>query len=136
VEAAQKPLELILARNFLSSLSTPAILVGAGGEIIFYNEAAGIVLGRRFEEAGKIPADVWTRTFGPFDDAGEPIPYDQLSLTGALRGNRPAHASFHIRSATGVRHEVEASGVPIVGSGGFSGAIVVFWPVDSPPGSA
>ena len=41
---AQKPLELILARNFLTSLSTPAFLVDESGALIFYNEAAGALL--------------------------------------------------------------------------------------------
>src|SRR4051812_36033699 len=45
----QKPLELILARNFLTSLSTPAFLVDRSGALIFYNEAAGAMLGISFE---------------------------------------------------------------------------------------
>ena len=38
---AQKPLELILARNLLSSISTPAFLVDAEGTLVFFNEAGG-----------------------------------------------------------------------------------------------
>jgi PAS domain-containing protein len=125
---AQRPLELILARNLLSSVSTPALLVGQAGEIIFYNDAAGGLLGRRFEETGKLSAEEWTTEFGPFDANGRPIPYQELAITGALRGNKPAHASFHIRSTKGRSHEVLASAFPIVGSGGFQGAIVFFWP--------
>ena len=37
----QRPLELILARNLLASLSTPALLTDAEGTVVFYNEAAG-----------------------------------------------------------------------------------------------
>ena len=43
--SAQKPLELILARNLLSSISTPAFLVSDHGTLMFYNEAAGALLG-------------------------------------------------------------------------------------------
>src|SRR5919108_109224 len=50
---SQRPLELILARNLLSSLSTPAFLVDEAGVLVFYNDAAGVLLGRRFEEAGR-----------------------------------------------------------------------------------
>ena len=53
----QRPLELILARNFLTSLSTPAFLMDGGGGIIFYNEAAGGLLGVSFEEWGQKSAD-------------------------------------------------------------------------------
>ena len=54
---SQKPLELILARNLLTSLSTPAFLVDESGALIFYNEAAGAMLGISFEEQGRLPAE-------------------------------------------------------------------------------
>lgn len=125
-----RPIELILARNFLASLSTPAFLVDAKGEIAFYNEAAGLLLGRRYEEAGPMPAEQWTSTFGPFDENDVPIPFQDLDLTQALKGNRPAHDSFCIRSATGTKHAIELSALPIVGVDGYRGAMVVFWPED------
>ena len=128
--APQRPLELILARNLLASLSTPAFLVDTEGEIAFYNEAAGALLGRRFEETGPMPAAEWTTTFGPFDGQGAPVRFDSLDITEALRGNRPAHDSFCVRSAEGTMHTIEASGFPIVGAGGYRGAIIVFWPVE------
>jgi len=125
---AQKPLELILARNLLTSISTPAFLVDGKGEIAFYNDSAGALLGHHYEDTGPLPVDVWTSTFGPFDDNGKPIPFDRLELTKALRGDRPAHSRFCIASVTGVRRRIEASGIPIVGAGGYRGALVVFWP--------
>lgn len=127
--SAQKPLELILARNLLSSISTPAFLVGEQGMLLFYNEAAGAMIGRRFEESGQMSADEWTCAFGPFDEHDQPIPYDDLSLTRALRAGRPAHEMFRIASAEGARQEIAASAIPIVGTGGSSGAIVIFWPL-------
>lgn len=129
--AAQRPLELILARNLLASLSTPAFLVDGEGEIAFFNESAGALLGRRFEETGPLPASEWTRTFGPFDENGAPVRFDTLDLTEALRGNRPAHDSFCIRTGEGTFQSIEASGFPIVGAGGYRGAIIVFWPVEA-----
>jgi len=127
--SAQKPLELILARNLLSSLSTAAFLVGGDGGLLFYNEAAGVLIGRRFEETGAMRAGEWTQAFGPFDEDGVPIDYEETPLTIALRAGRPHHASFTIRVADGARREIEASAFPIIGNGGFSGAIVIFWPV-------
>jgi PAS domain-containing protein len=127
---AQRPLELILARNLLSSLSTPAVLVNQPGDVIFYNEAAGALLGRRFEETGKLSAQDWTSLFGPLDEAGEPIPVERQPLTPPLRANRAGHALHTIRSVNGSRHEVEVSGVPIMGAGGFLGAMLFFWPAE------
>jgi PAS domain-containing protein len=125
--STQRPLELILARNLLATLSTPAFLVNRPGDLVFYNEAAGVLLGRRFEERGTMPPDEWPKVFGPFDDDGNPIPVEHQPLTSALRHGRPAHARHMIRSVAGAEHRVEVSGVPVVGEGGSQGAMVFFW---------
>jgi PAS domain-containing protein len=129
---AQKPLELILARNLMSALSTPAFLVDEGGVLVFYNEAAGMLLGKRFEEVGTVGPEEWGSMFGPFD-GGEPIPYDELPLVTAVRQGHPAHANFEIRSTDGATHLVEASAFPILTPHGSQGAIAIFWPTSSTP---
>ncbi len=129
--ASQKPLELILARNLMSALSTPAFLVDEGGLLVFYNEAAGMLLGKRFEELGTVGQQEWGAMFGPFDENGEPIAYDELPLVVAVRNGRPAHADFEIRSIDGTHHRVEASAFPILTAHGSRGAIAVFWPASS-----
>jgi PAS domain-containing protein len=126
---AQKPVELILARNLISSLSTPAFLVDEGGVLIFYNEAAGTLLGKRYEEIGKVGPEQWGSMFGPFDEQGEPIPYDELPLVLSIRQGRPAHANLAIRSADGAVHEIEVSALPILTPHGSRGGIAFFWPV-------
>lgn len=125
--SAQKPLELIQARNLLSSLSTPTLLVNRDGDVIFYNDAAGALLGQRFEETGTLSARDWVCTFGPLGDDGEPLPIDHQALTPLLRANRAGHAVYRIRSAAGAEHEIAVSGVPIVGADGFQGAMIFFW---------
>jgi PAS domain-containing protein len=127
--SAQKPLELIQARNLLSSLSTPALLVNRVGDVIFYNEAAGALLGQRYEETGTLSAHDWVCTFGPFDENGEPLPIERQPLTPALRANRAGHAVHRIRSAAGGEYDIEVSGVPIVVGHGFQGAMIYFWAV-------
>lgn len=128
--SAQKPLELILARNLLASISTPAFLVGEEGMLLFYNEAAAALVGRRFEESGTMSAQEWTAEFGPFDERFKPIPYDQIPLTVAVREGRPAHGTFRL-AAAGEMREIAASAIPIVGPVGATGAIVIFWPSES-----
>ena len=123
----QRPLELILARNFLTSLSTPAFLVDEAGGIIFYNEAAGGLLGISFEEFGHKPAEEWSRAIGPFSENGDPLPIEELPTTRALRRGRPAHGSFTIHSLKGDAHEIESTALPIVAEGGQEGAMIFFW---------
>lgn len=126
--STQRPLELILARNLLSALSTPAFLANQAGDIVFYNEAAGSVLGRRFEERGAMSAHDWVAAFGPIDEEGTPIPLEEQPLTVALRRNRPGHSRHRIRSLAGrTEYTVEVSGVPVIGNDGFVGAMVFFW---------
>jgi PAS domain-containing protein len=97
--------------------------------LLFYNEAAGALLGISFEEAGQMEADEWGARFGPFSGEGDRIPYDELPLTVALREGRPAHASFRIHAADGELREIELSATPIT-AGEVSGAMAIFWPVD------
>jgi PAS domain-containing protein len=132
MSGSQKPLELILARNLLTSVTTPAFLVSREGVLLFYNEGAGALLGRPFEDVGQLDPSDWTSSFGPLDDAGNSIPLEDLPLTQALRDGRPAHAEFCVRSANGNTHSIAASAMPIIGSAsGASGAMVIFWPVDA-----
>jgi PAS domain-containing protein len=125
---AQKPIELILARNFLTSLSTPAFLVDVGGALIFYNEAAGAMLGISFEESARTPAEEWSQAIGPFDADGRPIPIEELHTTEALRRGRPAHGTFTMRSVKGDAFEIESTALPIVAEGGQEGAMIFVWP--------
>ena len=86
----QRPLELILARNLMASLSTPAFLVDEDGVLVFYNEAAGALLGRRFEEVGPDgPGASGAARSAPSTSEGRPIPFEQLPLTIALRRGPP-----------------------------------------------
>ena len=126
----QRPLELILARNLVAGLSTPAFLVDEDAVVVFYNEAAGALLGRRFEEAGRMKPEEWSTAFGPIDPVGEPIDLERLPLTIALRGGRPAHHRFRIQSIDSGEHEIEVSAIPIVTTEGTRGAIAIFWTVD------
>ena len=126
----QKPLELILARNLLTSISTPGFLLDGEAAVVYYNEAAAALLGRSFEEAGRMEPEQWTRAFGPFGPDGAPVEVDALATTEAIRRGRPAHATFTIQAASGERKTIEASAFPIVASEqGSSGAMILFWPL-------
>ena len=129
MDSPQKPLELILARNLLTSVSTPSFLVDGNGTLVFYNEAAAAVLGRSFEEAGQMTAEEWTAAYGPVSDDGAPLDFDTLTLTEAIREGRPAHGAFVIRTRNDGDRAIEATALPIVASEeGSSGAMIMFWP--------
>src|SRR5215469_2229340 len=103
------PIQIILARQLAGYLSVPVFLVDPTGNLLFYNEPAEAVLGRRFDETGMMPATEWSTIFSVTDDAGRPIPPEQLPLMRALAQQRPAYASFHIKGLDGVVRHVEVA---------------------------
>lgn len=125
----QQPLDLILARNLMSVLEVPSFLVDTEGVMVFFNEAAGDMLGKRFEETGRLERSQWNE-IGPVDPAGNPIDAEGMPLRIALREGRPAHERFYICTDERRIIEVETSAIPLVSAGDFHGALVVFWPVE------
>ncbi len=128
-DPGEQPLELILARNLISIIALPAILVDVDVTIIFYNDAAGEIIGARFEEMGRIPEDRWREELGPFDPQGNHLAREDLPLTVALRDGRPGYGRFHVQIEPGLT-EVEAVALPLTGSAGLHGALLVFWPLE------
>ena len=126
-----QPLLLIQARNLITNLALPAFLTDADGRLLFFNDAAAAVLGRRFEEVGQLPQDEWARDIGPFDDKGTPLAVDSLPLATAVRDGHPAQGRFHVRFEGNGLHEVEVSALPLLEPGFYEGALVVFWPVEA-----
>ena len=127
----QKPLELILART-----SAPAFLADDRATLVFYNEAAGALLGIPFEQAGNMDPEEWAARFGPFDSAGERIPFEEVPLTIALRESRPVHAPLYIHSVDREVHHIEVSAIPLTRNEEITGVVGIFWRTAEPSSSA
>jgi PAS domain-containing protein len=126
------PLLLVQGRNLITGLALPALLTDPDGGLLFFNDAAGALLGRSFEEVGRLPRDDWARQFGPFDVEGRPLAAGHLPLGNALREGRPAQGRFHVRlAANGELREVEVSAIPLLEPDHYEGALIVFWPVEA-----
>ena len=128
---ATQPLELILARNLISGIMLAAFLVDPDGVLVFFNDAAGELVGRRFEEVGRLRQEDWASEFGPFDEFGKMLPTEDLPLTVAIRDGLPAHDRFHMSTRDEQLVEVDVSALPLSTADGFKGAIVVFWRTES-----
>lgn len=134
--SAQQPLELILARNLLSSICTPALLLGGDGMLLFYNDAAASLLGRWLEESANRSAREWTQSLWPLDDSARRAECERLHAVRAVREQRPYHGSLLVRAADGVLREMQASAIPIVGLGGAGGTILFLWAPERTRGGA
>ncbi len=125
---SQKEIEVILMRQLAGSLAAPVFVVDPKGTLLFYNEPAEALLGRRFDEAGEMPFEEWSTAFVPRDEHGTPVPPESLPLAIALRKRHPAHGELHITDLTGQHRRIEIVAFPLQGQGGrFLGAVAVFW---------
>jgi PAS domain-containing protein len=128
VKVEQKEIEIILMRQLASYLDMPVFLVDPAGNLIFYNERAERILGRRFEETGEMPASEWGTVFEPRDDSGRIVPPEDLPLMIAISEKRPAYRAFRIRGLDGVDRSLQVTAFPLVGlQGRHLGAAALFW---------
>jgi len=123
-------IEIILNRQLADCLSIPVFITDTAGNLIFYNEPAEQVLGKRFEETGEMPVEEWSTIFKPLDDDGNPLAPEELPLVKTLKEEFPYHKSFRIQSLKGETQNISVTSYPIISrSGKFIGAVAIFWKV-------
>jgi PAS domain-containing protein len=121
-------IEIILNRQLADCLSIPVFITDVAGNLIFYNEAAEEVLGKRFEETGEMPVEEWSTVFKPLDKKGNPLPPEELPLVRTLKEELPHHKSFIIESLKGQLQNISVTSYPIISrTGKFLGAVAIFW---------
>jgi PAS domain-containing protein len=125
---SQKEIELILSRQLAGYLATPIFIVDPSGNLLFYNEPAEEILGRRFGETGEMSAAVWSTLFEPIDEMGQPLKPEALPLMITINERRPAHGTLWIRGLDQVKRHIEVTSVPLIGQAQrYLGAIAIFW---------
>ncbi|HSM02831.1 MAG TPA: PAS domain-containing protein [Acidimicrobiia bacterium] len=125
---AQEPIEIILLRQLSSYLMLPIWITDDQGNLIYYNEPAEDLLGRRFDIAGEIPAEELAELFVTSHLDGSPIPNEELPLMVALTEHHPAHQAMRIKRFDGALRTIEVTSVPVVGQGDrFLGTFNTFW---------
>ena len=130
----QAEVELILLRQLATYLNLPMFLIGMDGELLFYNEPAGALLGRPFEEGarGEMGLETLSQAFGTVDESGKAVSTDELPIAIALRQRRPAHRRITFRSLNGVERTIETTAFPIDGLAGRQlGAVAIFWEAEA-----
>jgi len=128
---AQKEIEVILTRQLASYLAMPIIIVDSAGTLLFYNEPAEVIVGRRFEETGELSADEWTQNLVATDEQGTPLASDTRPLLIALTEQRPTHCEMWLQGLDHVRRHIEITAFPLIGQAGrHLGAVGIFWEVE------
>lgn len=123
-----KSLALILARDLAENLATPLFVADAAGNMVFFNEPAEKILGRRFSETGELPPNEWSQIWVTRDGDGNAMQLSQTPIGIALMDRRPAHGRIQIRGLDSVDRWLEVSAFPLFSSAtDFSGAVAIFW---------
>jgi len=123
----QRHIALILARDLAANVASAMLLVDADGDLVFFNEPAERILGRPYAEAQMSRAEL-AKTFKPVDEAGEPIPLEELPLAQAFQSGIPSHGHLRIEAIDGSRHDLEVVAVPLLAQADqLVGGLAVFW---------
>ncbi len=129
--AGQKSLPLILARELASNLATPMFLMDDAGTLVFYNDAAELLIGRPFAELGEIASEEFGQVLELSDADGNRLLRRNSPAGIAFFEHRPAHLRLCATGYDGVRRVVEATAYPLFGAEGeMHGVVNVFWQVD------
>jgi len=124
----QRPIEIILLRQWASHMATPIWIAGTRGELLYYNEPAEELLGRRFDEAGQMRLRDLPKIFETTTPEGKPISENDLPLGKALRERQPAHLRVRITALDGKTRLLDITAVPLLVQGGaYLGAMAMFW---------
>lgn len=124
---APQPVELVLVRHLASRLAVPVFVIDPAGDLIYFNEPAEALLGRRYEEIRVMPFAEWTTAFAPSAD-GRILAVEELPLVVALRQSIPAHGRLDIVSGDGHRRTIEVTAFPIIApQSQLRGAVAMFW---------
>ena len=126
----QREIEIILVRQLASYLAVPILIVDRKQDLLFFNESAELILGRRFDETGEIHRGEWSQHFPLTDENGVPIPRDEQPLAVAIDRNKPSHVRAWLTGLDGVKHRIEGLAFPLdTRDAGLVGAVGVFWEI-------
>jgi PAS domain-containing protein len=126
-------LEIVLMRQLASYLAVPILVVDRHLDLVFFNESAEPILGRRFDETGGIRRDEWSSLFRIFDPRGEDIPAEERPLVIAIDQRRPSHRRFGLTGLDGAERDIEGIAFPLeTEAAGLVGAVGIFWEVSAP----
>lgn len=121
-------IEIILNRQIADCMAIPVFITDTGGNLLFYNEPAEEILGKRYEDTGEMAVEEWGTVFKNKNDLGEPMAPEELPLVKTLKSQSPYHKTFWIESLQGKTERISVTSYPIIGrSGKFLGAVAIFW---------
>ena len=134
MERKQPDLVLIVARSFATKLATPTLITDARGDLVYFNDAAGELIGRSYLDIGQLPVSRWQELFEPRTLDEQPLTPQQTPSGVALLERKPVQGSFAFRGLDGRGHHITVTAFPL-----FShpdevvGVMSIFWELPEAP---
>ena len=123
-----RSLPLILARELAANLATPMFLIDATGTLVFYNEAAELMLGKTFGEMGEVTANEFGQMLDLANPDGSPLRRRDTPAGVAFYQRAPAHRRVVATTLDGNRGTFEVTAYPLFGkTEDMHGVLTVFW---------
>ena len=116
--AEQLPIELILVRQLAGYLATPIFVIDSAARLVYYNEAAEELLGRRFDDTTLLGQEEWLSAFAPRGVDGRPFSAGEDPLSSSLADGRERHRSMMVTGLDGLDRQIEATLIPLIGQAG------------------
>jgi len=115
-----------MARQWSALLTTPTLLFDDTGTLVYFNEAAALVVGRSFSESGSLAPAEWHAAFRVESADGRVVNRDESPLTDALSSEHAVQRTLTLRGMDGQRRQVTLTTFPIRGlSQGPAGVLVL-----------
>jgi len=123
----QRSVALILARELAVNLVTPMLIWDEEGTLVYFNESAQAIIGRRYEDMADMTVEE-LQQFQPTDLDGNPLSVRDMASTIALESREPAHRVMYITALDGARRRLDVTAYPLLTRGDeFVGAVAIFW---------
>ena len=125
---APRSLPLILAREFAANLATPMFLLDEQGTLVFFNDAAELMLGKSYSEVGAITGIDFGDLLHPEYEDGSPMLKRDTPVGVAFSQREPAHQRMLATPFGSDRQTWEVTAYPLFGrTGDMHGVLTVFW---------
>lgn len=118
-------IELILARSLAANLAVATFLADAEGTIVYFNEAAELLVGRAYEDTPGLTTQDLVELLDPRGEDGAPVPADLMPLPRVIATGMPAHT--HAWSGRDGANRYLATAVPLPDRSGATIGVLLFW---------
>jgi PAS domain-containing protein len=119
-----RSLPLILARELASNLATPMFLLDSEGTLVYFNDAAALLLGKTFAEVGEISSLEFAASLKVSTLDHVPLRGRDTPSGIAFFQHKPAHLHVLATSYEGLRRAYEATSYPLLGATGEMHGVV------------